>query len=132
MHVLWWSIGSEAMVPNKWKTHLQFSYSYLYEKSLEYFKQLESNNTKKAKKLTTYLAILKIYKKKAMKLQKLLPSLSNHATAESVSLPAWCAIIKTVLGKKYEKEIFNMPLSDNAISRRTKYRTANKIPCKQN
>ena len=77
MHVLWWSIGSEAMVPNKWKTHLQFSYSYLYEKSLEYFKQLESNNTKKAKKLTTYLAILKIYKKKAMKLQKLLPSLWN-------------------------------------------------------
>jgi hypothetical protein len=43
--------------------------------------------------------------------------MKSHTIAESLILPACCKIVQvnTTFGKKYEKEILKIPMSDNTI-----------------
>lgn len=60
------------------------------------------------------------HKKQITQLQKSARKMKSHTITESVISLTCSAIVKTMIGEEYKKEILKIPLSNNTISQRVK------------
>jgi hypothetical protein len=113
-------LANQSVVSSKLKRQRHAKHSHLLEKPIEYFKKLIANQTHQAKqwiKMTTISdkaqetshAVAKIVAKK----------IKSHTISESVTLPACYKIANIMFDDEYEKEILEIPMPNNTISRGT-------------
>ncbi len=111
---------NRAMAPAKLKRHFTTHHSHLTNKTVDYFRRhLDSQQKQRIffflKKVTisdkaqeaSYLVTELVAKKE-----------KSHIIAESLIMPAYKIILRTMLGEEAESELNKVPVSDNTISRR--------------
>jgi hypothetical protein len=107
------------MVPSKLTRHLTTKHSHLEKKDKAYFSRLLSSQFKEAKVMnnitkTSEKALVSSYKVPEVISRKMQP----HTAAETLILPAYKEIVKSMLGEAAEREMSKVPLSNDTIARR--------------
>lgn len=112
-------LAAESMLPNKLKRHLESTHSNLQGKPRDFFarklRELKHQSTALVSKaliptkalLASYLVAHRVAKCK-----------KPHTIAEELILPAAVDMVSVMIGESAAKEIKNIPLSNNTISRR--------------
>ena len=113
-------LSNESLRPSKLSNHLKKNYPELKNKSIQYFRRLESsckrqrldktgNFQQTDQKLTEASFVLS---------QIIAKQKKAHNIAETVIKPSALAVIRIVLGDKHEKSLKAIPLSNNTVKRR--------------
>ena len=110
---------NEAMVLSKLKRHFENKHDHLSSKPRIYFERMLNERKQQSQALTKNFTVSSKAQKASYRVAELITKNSKpHTEAESLILPACCAIVKTMFGSEYEKEIKKIPLSNNTICRR--------------
>lgn len=112
-------LSNESMVPSKLKRHFSTRHSNLSDKPVEYFKRLLLLNERQSLRFQKKIKLSdKAQEASYLVAELVAKDMKPHTVAESLILPACCAMVRTMLGPESEAEIKKIPLSDNTISRR--------------
>ena len=110
---------NEAMVPSKLKRHFENKHNHLSSTPRIYFERVLNERKQQSQALTKNFTVSAKAQEASYRVAELIAKNSKpHTEAESLILPACCAIVKTMFGSEYEKEIKKILLSNNTICRR--------------
>ncbi|XP_046975180.1 protein FAM200B-like [Vanessa cardui] len=112
-------LAAESMLPNKLKRHLELVHSDLQGKPREFFvrklRELKHQSMSLVSRATVPAkALLASY----MVAHRIAKCKKPHTIAEELILPAAVDMVSIMIGESAAKEIKNIPLSNNTISRR--------------
>ena len=106
------------MIPSKLKRHFENKHNHLSSKLRIYFERMLNERKPQSQALTKNFTVSTKAQEASYRDAELIAKNSKpHTEVESLILPA-CAIVKTMFGSEYEKEIKKIPLSKNTICRR--------------
>lgn len=112
-------LAAESMLPNKLKRHLETNHSSLQGKPRDFFarklRELKHQSTSLFSRASIPSKALLASFKVAHRIAK---CKKPHTIAEELILPAAIDIVSVMIGDSAAKEIKNVPLSNNTISRR--------------
>ena len=107
------NLANTAMVPVKLKRHFSTNHSHLSNNTVDYFRRLLDSQQKRKATISdkaqeaSYLVAELVAKK-----------MKSHTIAESLIMPAYKIIVRTMLGEEAEYEVSKVPVSDNTINGR--------------
>jgi hypothetical protein len=109
---------NESMVPGKLKRHFNTKHSHLIGKDSQFqsFALFPGKASQVNGKIATIAEKAQVASYKATEI--IARNIQPHTIAETLSLPACKQIVISVLGEAAEREISNIPLSNDTISRR--------------
>ena len=106
------------MVPSKLKRHFENKQDQLSSKPRIYFERMLNERKQQSQALAKNFTVSTKAHEVSYRVAELIAKNSKpHTEAESLILPACCAIVKTMFGSEYEKEIEKIPLNKNTICR---------------
>lgn len=112
-------LAAESMLPNKLKRHLETTHSHLRGKPRDFFvrksRELKHQSTALLSRASVPTKALLASYKVAYRVAK---CKKPHTIAEELILPAALDMVSVMIGESAAKEIKNIPLSNNTISRR--------------
>lgn len=112
-------LAAESMLPNKLKRHLETTHSHLQGKPRDFFvrklRDLKHQSTALLSRASVPSKALLASYKVAHRVAK---CKKPHTIAEELILPAAVDMVSVMIGESAAKEIKNIPLSNNTISRR--------------
>ncbi|XP_068212526.1 zinc finger BED domain-containing protein 5-like [Palaemon carinicauda] len=107
------------MVPSKLKRHLTLKHNHLANKSRSYFEGLLSEQKQQSAMLSKKVKVAdKAQEASYLVAELVVKSMKPHTIAETLILPAFNAIVKTMFESEAEKEVRKIPVSDSTIGRR--------------
>ena len=113
-------LSNESLRPSKLKNHLEKNHPELKDKSIEYFKRLESNCKRQRLDKTGNFQQTdqKLTEASFVVSQIIAKQKKPHNIAETVIKPSALAMTRIVLGDKHEKSLKAIPLSNHTVKRR--------------